>query len=324
MGPDERTRAYDFGGDDPDTRMRRTDEVDLGATRSTDAPTEAFPSAASGRRDEYSDVYRDDDARTAVFDRSTDRPELRATANHEPRTEVFDSPAPATPEEPTRVQRRAATRRSEADDIMFEPEPEPAPVRGRRAPAPALQAVPRDPGPHGGVRVLAVLLALVLSLGGALAVTVALLLAIARAVASVGESLVGADVVGMLLPDTEALQSPWLLAAVVAIAVVLFLLAAFTSRLSGTGVGVAGVVLLVFGVLGIALPEVVGGWVTNAGFLEPLLGLEAGTLTAISSMAAPLSVVLGVVLVIVGGVFLATAASVHGARHAGWRRGTGG
>ncbi|KAB1657963.1 hypothetical protein F8O01_06730 [Pseudoclavibacter chungangensis] len=293
MDQDEPTRAYDFGA--RDAQQRDTDELDLGA-RGGNSPTVAFP--AVGPTTSTTDRPRDDvsswgsgveDDRTAVFDAP------RSTTG-----DAWNAPAATRP---AHTEARATHGSSGADAVMFRPAPEPArELHG---------AQPRPPGPHAGLRVLAVVLALPLTALGVAGFVSVTTVAIASAVGT----FTGDDAV-----------PAWLLPVVAFAAALLLFLTGLTARLSGTGVVVAGVVSFVVGGIALAAPDPVVTFLRDSSVVDALLqtdGVGAALALAVDPVLRLTAGTIGGVSLAVGTLLVAVGVAVHGARRAGWERGAG-
>lgn len=309
---DETTKRYDAewldapdGGGAARTERHAVDER-TSPTAELDLPYQArsgSPASAS-------------DAETERWDtpRASDPPTRRL---EEAPTQRLSAP-PVTPSEyerdsaRTSLPQRSANRGRTSAPAQV-PAPAPAPVPPPRQPIePIAEArAPRPPGPNAVARIGAVLLAPPLALIGAALVAYALLLTVLEFANATAQSLIGLDVVALAGAE---LRSLILIGGVVALA-----LAALSARLSGAGVGVAGVLALVAGLVSLVWPSELATWL----FAQPWMPSISGAEQLANSVITLAATLFGVVALVVGAALLAVAGAVHGARQAGWDRGRG-
>lgn len=199
---------------------------------------------------------------------------------------------------------------------QYAPQPQaaPPPPMAQQPVHPGPRVAPRPVGPNGFARFASIVLALILVVPGLLLITYGIVVAVADIANEAIGSVVGAEVA--TLPGA-GMHIVFLLCGAA-----LVVIAALTGRLSGAGVGVTGILLVLAGLASLIWPSAVGDWfVAQPWFPSPenAQGLEA-LVTAFTSIGAT---VLGTLALATGGVFAAVAGAVHGARGAGWDRGRG-
>lgn len=295
-----------------DERTYPTDELDLdGGARDATRPMRPM------REPEPTT-----DPLPVVDDQVTERFPSPIGPSHEPpATQVLDpvvfgpptagapSPHGATPPAPPRRPMQPSRPSPPAHPVA------PVPPAGSQG---AYRPVPRPVGPNGFARFGSVVLALALAGPGVFAVGWALLLS---SVSVVAEAAVEAtQAFGVELPELPggAVRLLLLIGGAILVA-----LAALTARMSGLGVGIAGLVLLVTGVISLIVPSAVADWVLTLPFVADGFATIDGADGVVRMIGTLASVFIGTTSLVVGGAFLAVAGAVHGARQAGWDRGTG-
>lgn len=279
--PDMSTRRLDFGDASGGTAGGSAGDVagDAFGNAFDAAPTQRFETVVGPTR------YPDDDA-------------------------TFAHAGPVHPVTQPPVQQAAV----QQAPVPAQPVPAPAqhvpvqPVQPAYAPA----AMPARPvGPNGFARFGSVVLALGLTVVGLPLIAYALML--------VGIEGVNAAASGLLGSDAVAVPGSQLRVLFLAGGVLALLLAALTARLSGLGVGITGVLLVLVGLTASIWPGAFGDWLLAREWFPQIEGLDV----IVQPMLSAGFSWFGVIALVVGAMFIAIAGAVNGARRAGWERGRG-